>query len=111
MARSNVNAVIFPAFPSWSTHGSLMLGGAIILVALVLLATGSARGTRGVRSLGILLLVVGAGILRTSTFVVIGAGRVGVRHAFGQVDPRPLLLGIRFVTPWSSVEEFSSREE
>jgi hypothetical protein len=43
--------------------------------------------------------------------VVIGAARVGVRHAFGQVDARPLLSGIRFVRPWSSVEEFSSREE
>ena len=91
--------------------GSLMLGSGIILAALVVLATGGARGTRGLRSLGLLLLVVGVGILLTSTFVVIGAGRVGVRHAFGRVDPATLLPGVRFVTPWSSVEEFSSREE
>ena len=91
--------------------GSLMLGGGILLAALVVLATGSARGTRGLRPLGVLLLVVGIGILLTSTFVVIGAGRVGVRHAFGRVDATTLLPGVRFVTPWSSVEEFSSREE
>jgi regulator of protease activity HflC (stomatin/prohibitin superfamily) len=36
---------------------------------------------------------------------------VGVRHAFGEVDPKPLLPGVRFITPWSSVERFSSREE
>ena len=34
-----------------------------------------------------------------------------MRHAFGTVDPKPLLPGIRFVTPWSSVEHFSTREE
>jgi len=46
-----------------------------------------------------------------SMFVVVDAGRVGVRHAFGSVDPNPLLPGIRFVTPWSSVERFTTREE
>jgi regulator of protease activity HflC (stomatin/prohibitin superfamily) len=44
-------------------------------------------------------------------FVVIDAGRVGVRHAFGSVDPMPLMPGIRFVTPWSSVERYTTREE
>jgi regulator of protease activity HflC (stomatin/prohibitin superfamily) len=43
--------------------------------------------------------------------VVINAGEVGVRHAFGSVDQSPLLAGIRMVTPWSSVERFSTREE
>ena len=47
----------------------------------------------------------------SSSVVVIDAGQVGVRHAFGEVDPQPLLPGVRFVTPWSSVERFSSREE
>jgi len=42
---------------------------------------------------------------------VVDPGEVGVRHAFGYVDPIPLLPGIRFVTPWSSVERFSTREE
>jgi regulator of protease activity HflC (stomatin/prohibitin superfamily) len=43
--------------------------------------------------------------------IVIDAGQVGVRHAFGEVDPRPLLPGVRFVTPWSDIERFSTREE
>jgi regulator of protease activity HflC (stomatin/prohibitin superfamily) len=46
-----------------------------------------------------------------STIVVIGPGEVGVRHAFGHVDATPLLPGIRVVTPWSSVERYSAREE
>jgi len=32
-------------------------------------------------------------------------------HAFGYVDPGPLLAGIRFVPPWSSIERYSTREE
>jgi len=43
--------------------------------------------------------------------VVIAPGEVGVRHAFGYVDPSPLLAGIRFVPPWSSIERYSTREE
>ena len=31
--------------------------------------------------------------------------------SFGSVDQSPLLAGIRVVTPWSSVERFSTREE
>ncbi|HSB53161.1 MAG TPA: SPFH domain-containing protein, partial [Gemmatimonadales bacterium] len=38
-------------------------------------------------------------------------GQVGVRHAFGKVDPAPLFNGVRFVPPWSSVERYSTREE
>jgi regulator of protease activity HflC (stomatin/prohibitin superfamily) len=54
-----------------------------------------------------------AGVFATigSTMVVIDPGEVGVRHAFGYVDPAPLLSGIRFVAPWSSIERFSTREE
>ena len=43
--------------------------------------------------------------------VVIQPGQVGVRHAFGTVDPCPLLPGIRVVSPWSEVERYSTREE
>ena len=43
--------------------------------------------------------------------MVIDAGQVGVRHAFGKVDPLPLYSGVRFVPPWSSVEKYSTREE
>jgi regulator of protease activity HflC (stomatin/prohibitin superfamily) len=42
---------------------------------------------------------------------VIEPGQVGVRHAFGYVDPAPLLAGVRFVPPWSRVERYSTREE
>jgi regulator of protease activity HflC (stomatin/prohibitin superfamily) len=46
-----------------------------------------------------------------STVVVIEPGQVGVRHAFGYVDPVALMPGIRYVPPWSSVERYSTREE
>jgi regulator of protease activity HflC (stomatin/prohibitin superfamily) len=88
-----------------------MLGGVVIVASLIVLATGAARGAKLARLGGLVLLAVGILILMTSTFVVIDAGRVGVRHALGDVDPVPLLPGVRFVTPWSSVEEFSTREE
>jgi len=93
--------------------GSLMLGGVLLLAATVVFAVAKATpaGGRLARLGGVILLVAGAAILLTSTFVVIGAGRVGVRHAFGEVDSQPLLPGVRFVTPWSSVEEYSTREE
>jgi regulator of protease activity HflC (stomatin/prohibitin superfamily) len=58
-----------------------------------------------------LLAAIGAFIVISSSIIVIDAGQVGVRHAFGEVDPRTLLPGVRFVTPWSNVERFSSREE
>jgi regulator of protease activity HflC (stomatin/prohibitin superfamily) len=58
-----------------------------------------------------LLTAIGAFIVVSSSIIVINAGQVGVRHAFGEVDPQPLLPGVRFITPWSSVERFSSREE
>ena len=57
------------------------------------------------------LLVLGLLILTSSSVVVIDAGQVGVRHAFGKVDPLPLYSGVRFVPPWSSVEKYSTREE
>jgi len=56
-------------------------------------------------------VLVGIGILVSSSIKVIDAGQVGVRHAFGKVDPMPLLSGVRFVPPWSSVERYSTREE
>src|SRR6059058_732387 len=57
--------------------------------------------------LAAIALAVGIG----SLMVVIDPGEVGVRHAFGYVDPAPLLAGIRFVPPWSSIERYSTREE
>jgi regulator of protease activity HflC (stomatin/prohibitin superfamily) len=63
------------------------------------------------RTFGLLFAAMGALAATASTIVVIGPGTVGVRHAFGHVDRTPLMPGIRFVTPWSSVERFSTREE
>ena len=99
--------------------GSLMLGGAILVAAFLLFTAAAGRRTAGgatasgamLRSGGWLLAIVGALILVSSTVIVIDAGQVGVRHAFGNVDPNPLMSGVRFVTPWSNIERFSTREE
>ena len=98
--------------------GSLMLGGAVLVAAFLLFTAAAGRrasgGTAGpmlLRTGAWLLTVIGAFIVVSSSVVVINAGQVGVRHAFGEVDPQPLLPGVRFITPWSSVERFSSREE
>ena len=96
-----------------------MVLGLVFLVVSFLITTASAatkgQGPRPVagilRAVAIGFLAVGALLLIGSSFAVIQPGQVGVRHAFGTVDPKPLLPGIRFVTPWSSVEHFSTREE
>ena len=96
-----------------------MVLGLVFLVVSFLVTTASAatkgQGPRPVagilRAVAIGFLAVGALLLIGSSFAVIQPGQVGVRHAFGTVDPKPLLPGIRFVTPWSSVEHFSTREE
>jgi len=95
-----------------------MLGGAVLVAAFLLFtaaagrrATGGTAGAMLLRTGAWLLTVIGAFIVVSSSVVVINAGQVGVRHAFGEVDPQPLLPGVRFITPWSSVERFSSREE
>lgn len=99
--------------------GSLVLGGAILLAAFFLFtAAAGLRGSSGprpsaglLRSMAWVLSVIGFGFVLTSTVAVIDAGQVGVRHAFGTVDTTPLLPGVRFVSPWSSIERFSTREE
>jgi len=65
----------------------------------------------GLRLLSLGAMVVGVLLVLGSMLVVVNPGEVGVRHAFGSVDQQPLLAGIRVVTPWSSVERFSTREE
>jgi regulator of protease activity HflC (stomatin/prohibitin superfamily) len=65
----------------------------------------------GLRVASYAMLLAGIVLVLMSMFVVVDAGKVGVRHAFGSVDPKPLLPGIRFVTPWSAVERFTTREE
>jgi regulator of protease activity HflC (stomatin/prohibitin superfamily) len=96
----------------------LVFGALLLLVALVFLGTAGALRAQGsrptdglLRTFGLGLAVAGVLLMLFSTVVVIQPGQVGVRHAFGYVDPVPLLPGIRFVTPWSSVERYSTREE
>lgn len=98
--------------------GSIMLGAFLLLAAFVVKASGGSLRNAGVKASAALfnlvalgLFAVGLVVLLTSSFVVINAGQVGVRHAFGKVDPLPLMSGVRFVSPWSTVERYSTREE
>src|SRR5574341_969132 len=105
--------------------GKLIFGAVLLLAAFLLrvagatVGTGGAEGGRGgraaagglLRTISLGFAALGVVLVLFSTIVVVDAGEVGVRHAFGTVDPTPLLPGIRFVTPWSSVERFSAREE
>lgn len=90
----------------------ILAGALMMVIAGVAKSQGGARPAAGiVRTFSLVLAVIGGGFVLGSMIVVIGAGQVGVRHAFGRVDPAPLVSGIRFVTPWSYVERFSTREE
>ncbi len=95
--------------------GFVLLGVAFFLRLGAATVRGESSGGRPIsgilRILSYVALVVGVITVLGSTTVVINAGEVGVRHAFGTVDPTPLLPGIRIVTPWSSVERFTTREE
>ena len=98
--------------------GKLVFGGILLVIAFVMWTaqtTQRVQGARGasgniLRMLALALFGIGAVVLLGSTMVVIQPGQVGVRHAFGYVSPTPLLPGIRFVPPWSSVERYSTRE-
>jgi regulator of protease activity HflC (stomatin/prohibitin superfamily) len=98
---------------------SKLVAGAVLLVLAfsLLLAAATARAQRPgpisnlLRLAGYVVALVGIFMIVGSTMVVIDPGEVGVRHAFGYVDPNPLLAGIRFVPPWSSIERYSTREE
>ena len=97
--------------------GKLMFGGFLALAGIVfLLVSGAQKEGRSapvLRMFGLLGLAVGAVIAVGACMVVIdpNPGEVGVRHAFGVVDETPLMSGIRFVPPWSSVERYSIRQE
>jgi len=98
--------------------GKLILGAILLVIGFVMWMANAAVRTQAprtatstvLRSLALVLFALGAIFLLTSTVVVIGPGEVGVQHAFGYVTERPLMSGIRFVPPWSSVERFSARE-
>lgn len=96
----------------------LVAGAVLVAVAFfLLLAAASLRSQRPgpvsslLRFVGLGVAAVGLLVAIGSTMVVIDAGEVGVRHAFGYVDLTSLPAGIRFVPPWSSIERFSTREE
>ena len=95
--------------------GKLMLGGFLALIGLVFVVVASAskdsKAGPIVRIFGIIGLALGGIIAAAALMVVIDPGEVGVRHAFGSVDPVPLLPGIHLVAPWSQIERYSSREE
>jgi regulator of protease activity HflC (stomatin/prohibitin superfamily) len=98
--------------------GTLVLGVVILLVAAVVRTAGRSLQQAGGRGSGALiklvslgLVVLGIGIFISSSVIVVPAGQVGVRYAFGSVDAAPLLSGVRVVPPWSSVEKYSTREE
>jgi regulator of protease activity HflC (stomatin/prohibitin superfamily) len=98
--------------------GELVIGLVFLVISFFVTTAATAIKGQGPRPIaGILrpvaigFLVLGALFVLGSALVVVQPGQVGVRHAFGLVDPTPLLPGIRFVTPWSSVERYSTREE
>lgn len=98
--------------------GKLVFGFILLIVASLLILVAGAFKGQGPRPAGGLFRTVGVGLavagvvlMLFSSVVVIQPGQVGVRHAFGYVDPVALLPGIRFVVPWSSVERYSTREE
>jgi len=98
--------------------GQLLFGLVLLGVAFFVRIGASAVRSEGARPVGGILrlvslaaLVVGVLVIVGSTAVVINAGEVGVQHAFGSVNPSPLLAGIRMVPPWSSIERYSTREE
>jgi regulator of protease activity HflC (stomatin/prohibitin superfamily) len=95
--------------------GKLVFGGALLVAAFFLMVARAGMAGRpaggAIRVVALLLATIGAAFVLFSGVVVIEAGQVGVRHAFGTVDPVPLLPGVRFVAPWSQVERYSTREE
>jgi regulator of protease activity HflC (stomatin/prohibitin superfamily) len=97
--------------------GKLILGGVLLLIAFSMrLARASLRdATRPagglLRTFSYLFSTLAVILVFAALVVVVDPGTVGVRHAFGTVDPDPLLPGIHLVSPWSSIERYSTREE
>ena len=95
--------------------GKLVLGGVLLVAAFFLMVARAGMAGRPaggpIRAVALFLAAIGVAFVLFSGVVVIEPGQVGVRHAFGYVDPKPLLPGVRFVPPWSQVERYSTREE
>ena len=95
--------------------GELVLGAVLLLVATFLMIARagqtSSRNSGLLRAVSLAFTAVGAMLVLAALVVVVEPGQVGVKHAFGTVDPAALLPGIHLVPPWSSVERYSTREE
>src|SRR5207253_6197808 len=109
---------MFSPSPSGAPMGKLIAGAVLLFIAFsLLLAAATVRAQRPgpisnlLRTGGLIVGVLAAFLVLGSGLVVIDPGEVGVRHAFGYVEPAPLLAGIRLVSPWSSIERYSTREE
>ncbi len=93
----------------------LVLGGIVAFIGLIFLVVAMAskdnKSAPAFRIFGIIGLTLGVAIAVTALMVVIDPGEVCVRHAFGKVDPQPLMPGINMVAPWSEIERYSTREE
>jgi regulator of protease activity HflC (stomatin/prohibitin superfamily) len=93
--------------------GAFLFGVAFLMgIARAGLTGSTPRASSSVlKALGLAFAGAGVVLILTALVVVIEPGEVGVRYAFGVVDPKPLLPGVNVVTPWSSVERYSTREE
>jgi regulator of protease activity HflC (stomatin/prohibitin superfamily) len=95
--------------------GKLVFAGVLLLAAFFLmLARSSVSGGKSsgvLRAVSLLFTTLAALFILAALVVVVEPGVVGVKHAFGTVDSKPLLPGIHLVAPWSSVERYSTREE
>lgn len=95
--------------------GKLVFGGVLLLVAFFLMVarSGAAAGKSSglLRLFALVFSTLGLLFIFGALVVVVDPGQVGVKHAFGTVDMKPLMPGIHLVAPWSSVERYSTREE
>ncbi|MDZ4863955.1 MAG: hypothetical protein SGJ01_10965, partial [Gemmatimonadota bacterium] len=97
--------------------GKLIFGGLLLFIAVILMVARSSGDQRGrptgnlLRIFALLFSSIGAFVVLSALIIVVDPGQVGVKHAFGTVDARPLLPGIHLVAPWSSIERYSTREE
>ena len=77
--------------------GKLVMGGVLLLISFFMMVARS--GSAAPKASGILRLFalvfssLGILLVLAALVVVIEPGQVGVRHAFGTVDPKPLLPG------------------
>lgn len=77
--------------------GSLVFGFVLLAIAFFLrLGAATVRADSGGGVASYVAMSIGVVMVLLSMFVVVDAGKVGVRHAFGSVDPKPLRRLRRF---------------